>query len=59
MQLVSKNVYYLLINVVSPLEPLHSVISCQSLQAVIIRLWICILKYQKVIVHVWWQLFNC
>lgn len=31
--------------------PLHAVISCQSLGAVIISLWICILKYKKVIVH--------
>lgn len=31
--------------------PLHSVISCQSLGAVIISLWICILRYKKVIVH--------
>lgn len=38
--------------------PLHSVISCQSLGAVIISLWICILRYKEVIVHGCQHLFN-
>lgn len=31
--------------------------SCQSLHAGIIRPWICILKYKKVIVYVWLAAF--
>lgn len=32
---------------------INSVVPCQSRQAVVIRLWICILKYKQVILHVW------